>query len=105
MTALIITKEDINNILVNISKAEEKRQISHAHILTRGVSGIEWAHYRHPLPEYVCDAYMRYWKDVVLLPTDRQRGKYTDLYQLNWAGSQNVVQSEYLSIDFSAGCL
>ncbi|HXY88032.1 MAG TPA: hypothetical protein VEG44_06305 [Candidatus Acidoferrales bacterium] len=33
----------------------------------RGVSGVEWAHYRHPLPEYVYDVYMRYWKDVKLV--------------------------------------
>jgi hypothetical protein len=35
-----------------------------AYILTHGVSGIEWAHYRRPLPEYVYDVYMKYWKGV-----------------------------------------
>jgi integrase len=35
-----------------------------AYILTHGVSGIEWSHYKHPLPEYVYDVYMQYWKDV-----------------------------------------
>ncbi|HXY87386.1 MAG TPA: hypothetical protein VEG44_03005, partial [Candidatus Acidoferrales bacterium] len=39
-------------------------QSNRAYILTHGVSGVEWAHYRHPLPEYVYDVYMRYWKDV-----------------------------------------
>ncbi len=43
-------------------------QSNRSYILTRGVSGVEWAHYRHPLPEYVYDVYMRYWKDVVLAP-------------------------------------
>jgi hypothetical protein len=39
-------------------------QSNRSYILTHGVSGVEWSHYRHPLPEYVYDAYMRYWKDV-----------------------------------------
>jgi len=33
---------------------------------THGVSGVEGAHYRHPLPEHVYDVYMKYWKDVSL---------------------------------------
>lgn len=28
-----------------------------------GVSGIDWKHYKHPLPENVYDSYMRCWKD------------------------------------------
>jgi hypothetical protein len=39
-------------------------QSNRAYILMHGVRGVEWAHYRHPLPEYVYDVYMRYWKDV-----------------------------------------
>ncbi len=39
-------------------------QSNRAYILTHGVSGVEWSHYRHPLPEYVYDVYMQYWKDV-----------------------------------------
>ena len=39
-------------------------QSNRAYILTHGVSGFEWAHYRHPLPEHVYDVYMRYWKDI-----------------------------------------
>ncbi len=35
-----------------------------AYILTHGVSGVAWAHYKHPLPEHVYDAYMQYWADV-----------------------------------------
>ena len=38
-----------------------------SYILTHGVSGVEWSHYRHPLPEYVYDVYMRYWKDTQLV--------------------------------------
>jgi len=43
-------------------------QSNRAYILTHGVSGVEWAHYRHPLPENVFDIYMRYWSDVELSP-------------------------------------
>ncbi len=39
-------------------------QSNRAYILTHGVSGVEWAHYRHPLPEYVYDVYMRYWRQT-----------------------------------------
>jgi len=39
-------------------------QSNRAYIMTHGVSGVSWAHYRHPLPEYVYDIYMKYWKDV-----------------------------------------
>ena len=39
-------------------------QSDRAHILTHGVSGIDWNHCKHPLPEYVYDLYMKYWADV-----------------------------------------
>ena len=35
-------------------------QSNRAYILTHGVSGVERAHYRHPLPEYMYDAYIQY---------------------------------------------
>ncbi|MGZ4847059.1 MAG: hypothetical protein ACXV5H_10385 [Halobacteriota archaeon] len=37
-----------------------------AYILTHGVSGVDWSHYKHPLPEHVYDVYMQYWRDVRL---------------------------------------
>jgi len=37
-----------------------------AYILTHGVSGVDWRHYKHPLPESVYDVYMKYWKNVSL---------------------------------------
>jgi hypothetical protein len=37
-----------------------------AYILTHDVSGIEWGHYRHPLPDSVYDIYMKYWGGVSL---------------------------------------
>ena len=39
-------------------------QSNRAYILTHGVSGVEWSHYRHPLPEYVYDVYMQYWRQT-----------------------------------------
>ena len=34
--------------------------------MTHGVSGIDWKHYKHPLPENVYSTYVRYWGDVEL---------------------------------------
>ncbi len=39
-------------------------QSNRAYILTHGVSGVDWSHYKHPLPENVYDTYMRSWEDV-----------------------------------------
>jgi len=39
-------------------------QSNRAYIMTHGVSGIDWKHYKHPLPENVYDIYMHYWGDV-----------------------------------------
>jgi hypothetical protein len=41
-------------------------QSNRAYIMTHGVSGVDWKHYKHPLPESVYSAYMRYWGDVEL---------------------------------------
>jgi hypothetical protein len=42
-------------------------QSNRAYVMTHGVSGIDWKHYKHPLPEHVYDVYMQYWKDVELI--------------------------------------
>jgi integrase len=39
-------------------------QSNRAYILTHGVSGVSWSHYRNPLPENVYDIYMKYWENV-----------------------------------------
>ncbi len=39
-------------------------QSNRAYVLTHGVSGVDWSHYKHPLQEHVYDVYMRYWRDV-----------------------------------------
>jgi len=36
------------------------------YILTHGVLGVDWKHYKHPLSENVYRTYMRYWGDVEL---------------------------------------
>ncbi len=33
-----------------------------AYVVAHGVSGVDWTHYMHPLPEHVYDLYMRYWE-------------------------------------------
>jgi hypothetical protein len=38
----------------------EWSQSNRAYIMTHGVSGIDWKHYRHQLPEHVYDVYMQY---------------------------------------------
>jgi hypothetical protein len=32
-----------------------------AYVLTHGVGGIDWKHYKHPLPDSVYDIFMKYW--------------------------------------------
>jgi integrase len=36
------------------------------YVLAHGMTGVDWEHYKHPLPEDVYDTYMRYWRDVGL---------------------------------------
>lgn len=41
-------------------------QSNRAYMMTHGVSGVDWKHYKHPLPQQVYDVYMQFWKDVEL---------------------------------------
>jgi hypothetical protein len=41
-------------------------QSNRVYILTHGVSGVEWSHYRNPLPKNVYEVYTQYWKNVDL---------------------------------------
>jgi integrase len=36
------------------------------YVLAHGMTGVDWEHYKHPLPEDVYYTYMRYWRDVEL---------------------------------------
>jgi hypothetical protein len=38
--------------------------------MTHGVSGVDWKHYKHPLPENVYDVHMQYWKGVQFADDD-----------------------------------
>lgn len=39
-------------------------QSNRAYIMTHGVSGIDWKHYKHPLLENVYDVYVKYWEEA-----------------------------------------
>jgi len=39
-------------------------QSNRAYIMTHGVSGIDWKHYKHPLPEHVYNVYIKCWAEV-----------------------------------------
>ena len=45
-------------------------QSNRAYILTHNVSSIDWERYKHPLPEFVYEIYMEYWRDVDLVPEE-----------------------------------
>jgi len=36
------------------------------YVLAHGMTGVDWEHYKHQLPEDVYDVYMRYWQDIEL---------------------------------------
>ncbi|MGZ7171692.1 MAG: hypothetical protein ACXVI1_10900 [Halobacteriota archaeon] len=36
------------------------------YVLAHGMTGVDWSHYKHPLPENVYSTYMTYWADVHL---------------------------------------
>jgi hypothetical protein len=41
-------------------------QSNRAYIMTHGVSGVDWRHYKHPLPDNIYDIYMKSWEEVNL---------------------------------------
>jgi len=41
-------------------------QSNRAYVLTHGVAGVDWGHYKHPLPENVYDVYMKAWGGLTL---------------------------------------
>ena len=34
------------------------------YVLTHGISGVDWTHYKHSMPEHAYDAYVQYGGDV-----------------------------------------
>jgi hypothetical protein len=42
----------------------QRDQSNKNYIMTHGVSGIDWKHYKHPLLEHMYEVYMQYWSDV-----------------------------------------
>jgi hypothetical protein len=63
---------DLRKFAEQYGDAIQWDQSNRAYIMTHGVSGIDWKHYKHPLPENVYDAYIQFWKDVGI------RSKVTD---------------------------
>jgi hypothetical protein len=57
------THEICHAVHVTSTEGREK-MLTKALVLTDGVSGIDWKHYKHPLPEHVYDVYMKYWGGV-----------------------------------------
>jgi hypothetical protein len=67
MTALFILG-DLRKFTEQYGDIIQWDQSNRAYIMTHGVSGIDWKHYKHPLPEHVYDVYMKYWKDIIFGP-------------------------------------
>jgi len=51
-------------------------QSNRAYVLTHGVSGVDWSHYKHPLPEHVYDGYMQQWGVVCLRDASSSKNNY-----------------------------
>jgi integrase len=65
---IALTQTDSHFVLGDLRKFAEQHgdvvgwELSNrAYILTHGVSGVDWKHYKHPLPENVYDVYIQYW--------------------------------------------
>ncbi len=66
-----LTRVSTHFILGDLRKFTEQfgdiiqwEQSNRAYIMTHGVSGIDWKHYKHPLPENIYDIYMKCWEEV-----------------------------------------
>ncbi len=60
----IFTPSDLRKLAEQFGDIIGWEQSNRAYIMTHGVSGVDWTHYKHPLPEHVYDMYMRCWGDV-----------------------------------------
>jgi hypothetical protein len=67
------TPSDLRKFAEQYGDIIEWGQSNRAYILTHGVSGVDWSHYKHPLPEYVYANYMQYWGSVHLLEKEIPR--------------------------------
>jgi integrase len=57
---------DLQKFAEQHGDAIEWEQSNRKYVLTHGVGGVDWSHYKRPLPESVYDIYMKYWGDVSL---------------------------------------
>ena len=67
---MMFTPSDLRKFAEQYGDIIRWDQTNRAYILTHGVSGIDWAHYKHPLPEYVYANYMQYWESVHILENE-----------------------------------
>ncbi len=63
---LLLTEVPPNDLwsFVNSIGIIEWSQSNRADILTHGVSGIDWKHYKHPLPEHIYEVFITYWQNT-----------------------------------------
>ena len=61
-----IVNSDLRKFAEQLGDIIQWEQSNRAYVMTHGVSGIDWKHYKHPLPDSVYDIYMKYWGDVSL---------------------------------------
>ena len=85
--------EDLQRFVGLYRHIVQSKQSNCAYILTHGVSGVEWAHYKYPLPEYVYDVYIRYWKDV-----EKSLAKATDEYNYVTTLAKAIDEYNYVTI-------
>ena len=71
---MMFTPSDLRKFAEQYGDIIRWDQTNRAYILTHGVSGIDWAHYKHPLPEYVYANYMQYWESVHILENELSAG-------------------------------
>jgi integrase len=65
-TNLRVVNGDLRKFAEQHGDIIEWEHSNRAYVLTHGVSGVDWAHYKHPLPDSVYNVYMKYWGDVSL---------------------------------------
>ena len=88
------TPSDLRKFAEQYGDVIEWSQSNRAYILTHGVSGVDWSHYKRPLPEYVYEVYMRYWESVHLLERELPAGDIV----------ANAVSREKANAGLVGGC-
>ena len=56
-----IVMGDLRKFAEQYGDVIQSDQSNRAYIMTHGVGGVDWKHYKHPLAENVYNVYMKYW--------------------------------------------